>query len=114
MDDHLQAMARRYLARLRYMAKKRGLLPWIDATIADNKANRCVATEKEVRMLSRLCDDDGVRRADVPEILGKSYRQCVDDGDFGKIRRKDGHGTYDKVSAMLLALKDKKNKGKRK
>lgn len=114
MDDNLQAMARSYLARLRYMARKRGLLPWLDATIADNKAKRCVATEKEVRMLSRLCDDDGVRRADVPEILGKSYRKCVDDGDFEKIRRKDGHGTYDKVSTMLLALRGNKYKRKRK
>ena len=114
MDDGLQAMARDYLMRLRYMARKHGLLPWLDKTIRDNRAKECEATEKEVRMLSRLCDDDGVRRTDIPEMMGKSYRRCVDDGDFEKIRRKDGRGTYDKVSAALLALRERKSKSKRK
>lgn len=112
MDDGLQAMARGYLMRLRYMANKHGILRWLDDTIAENKAKRCEATEKEVRMLSRLCDDDGVRRADIPEMMGKSYRRCVDDGDFEKIRRRNARGTYDKVSALLLALKEKKKKRK--
>ena len=114
MGHDLQAMAREYLMRLRYMARKHGLLPWLDALIRENKAERCAATEKEVRMLSRLCDDDGVKRVDVPEMMGKSYRRCVEDGDFDKIRRTDCRGTYDKVSTLLLALKDKKNRRKRK
>ena len=110
MDDALQAMARRYLARLRYMARKHGLLSWLDATIAENKANRCEATEKEVRMLSRLCGDERVSRTDVPRMLGKSYRDSVEDDDFSRLRRVADRGTYDKVSVSLLAKKKKNNK----
>ena len=113
MDDGLQAMARRYLARLRYMARKHGLSSWLDATIADNRARRCEATEKEVRMLSRLCGDERVARTDVPRILGKSYRESVEDDDFSRVRRVADRGTYDKVSVSLLAGK-KKNKNNRK
>jgi len=114
MKIDLQAIARSYLIRLRHMARKHGLLSWLNAIIKANKDNKCVATEKEVRMLSRLCGDDGVCRCDVPKLIGKSYRKCVDDGDFGKIRRRDVKGTYDKVSALLLALKPRRNKKKRK
>lgn len=107
MNDDLQAIARGYLVRLRHMAKKHGLLTWVDETIRENKANRCSATKNEVRMLSRLCDDDSVKRADIPEMLNKSYRQCVEDEDFEKIRTIKRRGTYDKVSALLLASKIK-------
>ena len=115
MGNDLQAIARHYLMRLRYMARKHGLLPWLDDVIKANKDERCAATENEVRMLSRLCDDSNVKRADVPKILGKSYRACVDDMDFERIRQtKSNRGIYDKVSALLLAGKEKKKEKKRK
>ena len=110
MNNDLQAIARSYLVRLRKTASKRGLLPWLDKTIADNKANRCAATKDEVRMLARLCDDDSLKRTDVPKILGKSYRRCVDDEDFERIPTVPRRGIYDKISALLLAMKTKRKK----
>ena len=71
----LQRLCREYLSRLRYMAEKHGLLPWVDETIKANRRHECEATKKEVEMLSRLCNDERVTRIDVPKILGKSYRK---------------------------------------
>lgn len=110
MNNDLQVIARSYLVRLRNTASKRGLLPWLDKTIADNKANRCAATKDEVRMLARLCDDDSLKRTDVPKLLGKSYRRCVDDEDFERIPTVPRRGIYDKISALLLAMKTKRKK----
>lgn len=110
MNEDLQAIARDYLMRLRYMAKKHGLSPWINDVIRANKRNECEATEKEVRMLSRLCDDDSVKRTDIPKMLEKSYRQCVEDEDFEHIRTVRRRGIYDKVSALLLAMKLKRKR----
>lgn len=112
MNNDLQAIARDYLERLRYMARKRGLGTWLDGVIHSNKRGECEATEKEVRMLSRLCDDSDVRRADIPEILGKSYRQCVEDEHFDSLKTTRRHGIYDKVSVLLLAMKLKQKKNK--
>lgn len=110
-NDDLQAMAREYLSRLRYMARKHGLDGWLTALIRENREKRCEATEKEVRMLSRLCDDSNVKRVDVPRILGKSYRACVDDMDFERLRtNKKNRGIYDKVSVLLLALRLKRKR----
>lgn len=110
MNNDLQVIARQYLVRLRYMAAKHGLLPWLDEVIMGNKDGRCEATEKEVRMLSRLCDDDSVKRADVPKLLGKSYRRCVEDSDFEHLRTIPRRGIYDKVHALLLAMKLKRKR----
>jgi hypothetical protein len=114
-NETLQAMAREYLSRLRYMAKKHDLLSWLNSTIHANKDGSCEATEKEVRMLSRLCDDANIKRTDVPKMLGKSYRRYVDDDDFGKIRTNlENRAIYDKVSTLLLAGKlNKRNKDKK-
>lgn len=108
MNKDLQAIARMYLKRLRNKAQKRGLLPWVDETIKANKDNRCKATEIEVRMLSRLCDDERLKRKDVPSYLDKSYRRCFEDDDFEKIKTLPTHGIYDKISVLLLAMKLKK------
>ena len=111
-NDNLQAIAREYLKRLRYMAQKHGLSGWVDETITENKAGRCEATEKEVRMLSRLCDDANIKRTDVPKYLGKSYRYCVENNLFERIRTNAfNRAIYDKVSTLLLAGKlNKRNK----
>jgi hypothetical protein len=115
-NETLQAMAREYLSRLRYMAKKHDLLSWLNSTIHANKDGSCEATEKEVQMLSRLCDDERVARTDVPMMLDKSYRQCFDDGDFDKIKKFTRLGIYSKVSTLLYAdkIKNKKRNNKRK
>ena len=108
-NESLQAMCRSYLSRLRHMATKHGLGTWLDGIISDNMRGECVATEKEVSMLSRLCDDERISRLDVPKMLCKSYRQANDDGDFDKIKKLRHVGIYSKVSAMLYAAKQKKD-----
>jgi hypothetical protein len=115
-NETLQALCRSYLEKLRYMATKHGLLPWVDETVKANRRHECEATEKEVEMLSRLCDDERVARVDVPKLLGKSYRQCFDDGDFDKIKKLPREGIYGKVSTLLYAdkIKNKKRNNKRK
>ena len=52
-------------------------------------------------MLSRLVDDERMARADIPVLLGKSYRECCDDDDFDKIAKLRRVGLYSKVSALL-------------
>lgn len=104
-NNALQALCREYLGRLRYMAKKHGLGGFVVTMIRENKAERCKATEKEVNMLARLCDDERISRKDVPKVLEKSYRDCCDDNDFEHIKRLKHQGLYSKVSALLLKAK---------
>ena len=103
--DVLQSLCRRYLRRLRYTAVKHGLGGFLDETIRANSRGKCAATEREVRMLARMCDDERIGRIDVPKLLGKSYRQCCDDGDFERIGKLRRVGIYSKVSALLYKHK---------
>ena len=105
-NERLQEICRQYLARLRHTAGKHGLSSWLSSVIAENRRGECSATEREVSMLSRLVDDERVERKDIPKILGKSYRQCVADGDFDRIRHLKRTGIYSKVSLMLNKKKD--------
>ena len=105
-NETLQALCRDYLSRLRYMAKKHGID--VDSIIRANRKGECSGTEHEVQMLSRMVDDERVSRTDVPKILGKSYRQSNDDGDFEHIKKLKHQGIYSKVSALLFAAKQKK------
>lgn len=98
-NETLQALCRDYLGKLRYMAKKHGID--VDSIIRANKRNECEATKKEVEMLARCVDDERVSRTDIPKILGKSYRECNDDDDFGNIKKLGRVGIYSKVSALL-------------
>lgn len=107
--DVLQSLCREYLSRLRYMAEKHGLLPWVDETIKANRRHECEATKKEVEMLSRLCNDERVSRTDIPKILSKSYRQANDDDDFERVKKLKHQGIYSKVSALLFAAQQKKD-----
>lgn len=102
-NEALQAMCRDYLGRLRYMAKKHGID--VDSVIRANKRKECEATNKEVEMLSRCVNDERVSRTDIPKILGKSYRQSNEDGDFERIKKLKYQGIYSKVSALLLKSK---------
>ena len=102
-NETLQALCRDYLGRLRYMAKKHGID--VDSIIRANKRKECEATNKEVEMLSRCVNDERVSRTDIPKILGKSYRQSNEDGDFERIKKLKYQGIYSKVSALLLKSK---------
>ena len=79
---------------------------FVDDMIAKNNRNECSATEDEVRLLARICDDERINRHDIPRLLRKSYRKCVQDDDFSKIGTLKRVGIYSKVSAFLLKLGD--------
>ena len=102
-NETLQALCRDYLGKLRYMGKKHGID--VDSIIRANKRKECSATEYECQMLSRMVDDERVSRTDVPKILGKSYRQSNEDGDFEHIKKLKHQGIYSKVSALLFKSK---------
>ena len=92
------------------MADKHGLGFWVRYMIRENKRGECEATKNEVRMLERMVDDERVERKDIPSIVGKSYRQCVDENVFDKIDTLKRQGIYSRLSALLMAYKNKENK----
>lgn len=91
------------------MAKKHGLGSWVAKLIRDNRRGCCVATRKEVDMLARCVEEERVSRSDIPAILGKSYRQCLRDKDFKKIRKQSHVGVYNKTDVVLKSKKKWKN-----
>lgn len=100
-NEALQRLCRGYLSRLRYVASKYGLLPQLNSLIAMNKRQECVGTEREVQMLSRMVDDERISRTDIPKVLGKSYRQSNEDGDFDRVKKLKRVGIYSKISVLL-------------
>ena len=93
------------------MGKKHGID--VDTIIEMNQRGECSATDTEVELLSRACDDERVSRADIPKILGKSYRQSYEDGDFCRIKKLKHQGIYSKISVLLYKSKNehkRKNK----
>ena len=105
-NETLQSLCRDYLGKLRYIGKKHGID--VDSIIKMNQRGECSGTEEEVELLSRACDDERVSRTGVPKILGKSYRQANEDGNFECIKKLKHQGIYSKVSALLFAAKQKK------
>ena len=105
--NELQRLARHYLARLKGVATKHGLSDWVSNIIQANKRGDCSATEKEVELLARMCDDDRVNRTDIPNILGISYRTCFDNDIFDKIKKLGRKCVYSKVSAILFSKRKK-------
>lgn len=99
-NDVLQSLCRSYLSMLRHMGRKHGID--VDSLIRMNRRGECSATEHECRMLARLCDDERIERCEIPSFVGKSYRKCVEEGVFSKIRRLPHVGIYDKISVLLL------------
>lgn len=99
----LQVLCREYLTQLRYMAEKHGLGDWLGMTLHANRKGECEGTRKEVSMLSRLCNDERIKRSDIPAVLGRSYTQCCKGGDFAKISRLPRMGVYSKIDVYLLA-----------
>lgn len=100
-NEKLQALCRDYLRRLRYLAQKHDMGGFIDETIKANARHECEGTQHEVEMLARAVNDERLSRQEVPDFLGKSYRQCVDDGDFNRIKKLTHTGIYSKVSTLL-------------
>ena len=100
-NERLQALCRDYLRKLRYMAQKHGLGGFVDETIKANLRNECEGTQKEVEMLARMVDEERMERSEIPETLGKSYRQCVEDGDFNHLKKLKRVGIYSKISVLL-------------
>lgn len=99
-NETLQSLCRKYLGRLRYMANKHGID--VDTIIHENKSGRCAATQYEVEMLSRCCNDERLSRIDIPALFGKSYYECTETNLFDRIKKLPHVGIYSKVSAMLL------------
>lgn len=107
MANELQIIVRHYLSLLKDIASKFGLKEWLDNLIEENKRGDCSATEDECRMLTRLCDDERVTRQDIPKIIGKSYRNCVDNEIFEKLKTLKRVGIYDKISVLLFKKSQK-------
>lgn len=100
-NDRLQSICRSYLSRLFPFANNVGLGSWVDETIKANARHECEATEAEVELLGRALDDERLSRLEVADALGKSYRKCVEDGDFSRIRKLKRAGIYSKISTLL-------------
>ena len=81
------------------MGKKYGID--VDGLIRLNRQKRCEATQREVELLSRAVDDERISRTDIPKVLGKSYRQSNEDGDFDRIKKLKRVGIYSKLSVLL-------------
>lgn len=98
-NETLQTLCRNYLRRLRHIGMRYGVD--VDGLIEQNRRNECESTRKEVEMLARMVDDERIERSDIPETLGKSYRKCVEDGDFDRIKKLKRIGIYSKISVLL-------------
>lgn len=97
----LQAICRKYLKLLANLATTHNLSGWLKHTIEANERGECKATEEEVELLARMVNDERVQRKDIPHMLDKSYRQCVEDEDFYEIKKLPYVGTYSKISVLL-------------
>ena len=105
-NETLQSLCRSYMERLRPLADKYGLGSMWDGLVALNRRGECEGTEEEVAALSRAVDDERMARKDVPKALGKSYRRCVEDGDFDALKTLPYTGIYSKIAVLLHKSKD--------
>ena len=101
----LQQLCRKYLKKLYRKARDIGLDKFVERTIAENENGRCTATVEQVNMLASMCEDNRVKREEIPNIVGKSYRFCLTGNLFKRIRKFKDKGIYSKVDAIIL--KDK-------
>ena len=101
-EDKLQRVARYYLYKVRRIAERYGLGDKIKDFIQANKEGKCHATKEEIAILARLCNDERIKRNDVPKLIGKSYRQCNDKGVFDKIKTLKPLGRLSKIDALLF------------
>lgn len=108
-DAVLQFLCRGYLSRLRVIGACYGLGEFIDSLITANERGECHGTEQECELLARIVDEERVTRADIPHLLGCSYRSCYESGIFDIIRRLPRVGVYSRVSTLLNGVKSIKN-----
>lgn len=97
----LQTMCRYYLTKLKGIARKYGIEWFVDDLIEQNKQKKCQGTKHEVALLARAVNDERLKRLDIPKVLDKGYRQCVEDEDFEQIETLQRLGIYSKISAIL-------------
>ena len=105
-DEALQKLVRVYQKKLEHLDSKHGLSLFVKSTIKANKRGDCKATRHEADMLARMVDEDRLFREEIPRILGKSYRKCVDNDLFSSIGRLKPKGSYSKIDVMILKEKD--------
>ena len=108
-NDKLQSIFREYAERIKHIASKHGLGKWLDNLLQKNINNECSATEEEVEMMARICDDERITRVEIPKLLDKSYRMAFEEEDFEKIKKLKRVGIYSKVNALLYAFRNKKD-----
>jgi hypothetical protein len=111
-SNKLQILCRHYLESLKQRARRHGLCRIVCDLIDANKREECKASENDVEMLARLCNDDRIARKDIPKVLGKPYNQCFNDDDFKHIRKVVNRNSYSKISTLMYAedLKFEKTK----
>lgn len=104
-NETLQSLCRDYLRRLRHVGMRYGID--VDGLIKLNRRKECEAAQDEVEMLARIVNDDRIERSDIPKVLGKSYRRCMEDKDFDRIKKLGRVGVYSKISVLLYKNKKK-------
>lgn len=112
-NETLQRLCREYLVMLRQTAHKYGFRIAIDSLIASNERGECTATAEDVEMLSRCVNDERMTRSEIPMLLNRSYRYCIDNAIFEKLKTLPRVGVYSRVDAMLFKSdfdNDKQNK----
>lgn len=109
-EEALKEICVRYLEKLKRVAAKHGLLPWVEDTITAAKENRCAPTEDECEMLARCVDEERIHCLDVPKFLGISYRAAFEGGILENIKKLPRVGIYSKtdVIAKYKQMKDEK------
>ena len=101
-QSELQRITRHYLSMLVPLAEKHGLFSWLKDIIDANNRGECSATKDEAQVLARLCDDERVTRQDIPKLLDRSYRNCVENEVFEQLPTLKRVGIYDKISVLLF------------
>lgn len=101
-NNTLQELCRTYLGMLRKVASKYGFRSAIDSLIASNERGECTATADDVEMLSRCVNDERMTRSEIPMMLNRSYRYCIDNEIFEKLKTLPRVGVYSRVHALLF------------
>ena len=76
---------------------------FVVTTIDKNKSGTCVATRQQVDILASMCEDNRVKRAEIPNIVGKSYRFCLTGNLFKRLRKCQDQELYYHIDTLLLS-----------
>lgn len=104
----LQMLTRKYLSSIKEDAEKIGLGKELKELISQNEKGKCFASKEQVDKLSRFDDDDKIKTAEIPEMLGISYRKLFEQNLLEKIRVFEKKGMRSKVDVEILKDKLKK------